>query len=173
MTTRIQPTVHDSAFVTNDTVIPGTTGGLSIESVYHTCSPAAGDTIDVDVRIENTPGPIDAAGVDFAYNAALLQYAGHRAGNLTVAWPFFDAAQLVNVIRVGGFTSTPIPAGTSGVFVTLRFVLNCCDSSTSTQICTQTLVDDLAAMSGACGNVVCIPVATRPSTWGAVKSLYR
>lgn len=148
-------------------------GRLSVESIFQTCGSALGDTVEVDIRIEEASQPIDAAGVDVPYNTVLLEYVGYKRGDLTSAWPFFDAVKLVDVIRVGGFTPTPIPGGASGVFVTLRFVVSCCESSGTAGLCTQALVDDFAGMSPGCGDVVCVPLATRPSTWGAVKARYR
>ncbi len=154
------------------TCVPGSPGSLTVESIYHTC--VGTDTVEVDVRVENTPQPTDAAGFDVLYNSAGLEYVGFHRGALTQAWPFFDAAKTNNIIRVGGFTSTPIPAATTGVFVTLRFVLSCCNGpGSTTSLCTQLLVDDFAPLTPGCGEVTCIPLSTRLSTWGAVKALYR
>jgi len=154
--------------------IPGAPGSLTVESIAHTCSSAASDTIEVGVRVENAPQPIDAAGVDIPYNSSLLEYVGYRRGDLTQGWPFFDAARVASVIRVGGFTSTPIPGGSTGVFVTLRFVMSCCgDTGTNSLMCAQALVDDFAGLTAGCGQINCVALATRPTSWGYIKSLYR
>jgi hypothetical protein len=154
--------------------IPAAPGSLTIESVAHTCSAAEADTIEIGVRVENAPQPIDAAGVDIPFNSSLLEYVGYRRGDLTQGWPFFDAANVSSVIRVGGFTSTPIPGGSTGVFVTLRFVLSCCgDVGTNSLLCAQVLVDDFAPLTAGCGQINCVALATRATSWGYIKSLYR
>jgi len=154
--------------------VPGSPGSLSVETIYLACLGATVDTVDVDVRVEGSPQAIDAAGVDIAFNSTLLGYAGYRRGDLTQAWPFFDAVLNGNAVRVGGFTSTAVPAGTSGVFVTLRFVPTAAFSNgASSPLCTQLLVDDFAPLEPMCGAITCIPLRTQPSSWGYVKSLYR
>jgi hypothetical protein len=156
-----------------DVVPRAAPGRLSVESLYHTCSNAAGDTIAVDVRVEESTSAIDAAGVDIPYDSGQLQYVGFKRGDLTAAWPFFDVALLPQRIRVGGFTTTSIPGGSTGVFVTLRFIMHCCGTATLTQLCMESLVDDFAGMTTGCGTLRCSALATQPSTWGYVKSLYR
>jgi hypothetical protein len=150
------------------------TGRITVESLYHTCSSAEGDTVETGIRLEQTDTAVDAAGFDLPYApSAAFEYVGFKRGDLTAAWPFFDVAVLPGIIRVGGFTSSAIPAGSTGVFVTLRFVMHCCGSTSSTTLCTLLLVDDFAGMTAVCGALNCTPLATRPANWGYVKSLYR
>src|SRR6187401_2863106 len=94
-----------SSDVCSSDLVPGSPGRLSVETIYLSCLGATVDTVDVDVRVESSPQAIDAAGVDIAFNATLLAYAGYRRGDLTQAWPFFDAVLNGNAVRVGGFTS--------------------------------------------------------------------
>lgn len=148
-------------------------GSLTVESISHGCGDAAGDTIEVDVRVENAGAPIDAAGLDVSFDPAFLDYVGYERGDLTAAWPFFDAAEVIDVIRVGGFTQTPVDVGSTGIFVTLRFVVHCCDGGFNKLLCTEALVDDFVAMGTGCGTVQCVALRTRPSSWGYVKSIYR
>jgi len=148
-------------------------GRLAVESLYHTCSAVEADTIDVNVRLDQTTQDIDAAGVDLAYDAGILEYVGFKRGDLTAAWPFFDVAELPQKLRVGGFTSTAIPSGSSGVFVTLRFIMHCCGMTTVASVCTQSPVDDFAGIPPECGYARCAPLATHAVNWGYVKSLYR
>lgn len=153
---------------------PPPPGRLIVQSLYQSCGSAQGDTVEINVRLETSPQAVDAAGLDIPFDPAQLEYVGFERGDLTAAWPFFDAAVLLNsTIRVGGFTQTPIPAGTSGSFVTLRFVVHCCGSSVNNQLCAQSLVDDFAGMNNQCGVVRCQPLATRSASWGHVKALYR
>ena len=149
------------------------TGRLTVESLYHTCNALEADTVEVDVRVDQSTQPIDAAGVDVPYDIGPVEYVGFKRGDLTAAWPFFDVALLPGKIRVGGFTSAAIPAGTTGVFVTLRFVMHCCGSTAVTTLCTTSLVDDFVGMTAGCGSLHCTALATRPASWGYVKSLYR
>jgi hypothetical protein len=156
------------------TCVVGTPGGLTLGSIFHTCGSADGDTVEVAVRIEDSAEDIDAAGVDIMYNVFDLEYVGFKRGALTAAWPFFGVAEVLGGLRVGGFTSTAIPSGTSGVFAVLRFVVSCCGGPGSvTPLCAQSLVDDFATMDAGCGVVTCTPLATQASSWGYVKSLYR
>jgi hypothetical protein len=150
------------------------TGRLTVQSLYHTCNDAAADTVEVGLRVEQTTQDIDAAGLDIPYNAQQAEYVGFKRGDLTATWPFIDVAALPgNILRVGGFSANAIPAGTTGVFVTLRFVMHCCGSVAVTNLCTQSLVDDFAGMTTVCGALTCTPLATKPASWGYVKSLYR
>jgi hypothetical protein len=154
--------------------IPNQPGSLTVETIYRTCVGASVDTVEVDVGVENPPQAIDAAGVDIAFNSTLLGYVGYRRGDLTQAWPFFDAVLNGSAVRVGGFTSTAVPAGTSGVFVTLRFVTTVAfGNGASSPLCSQLLVDDFAPLEPLCGAITCTPLRTQPSSWGYVKSLYR
>jgi hypothetical protein len=149
-------------------IYPEETGHLGVETFYQTCGSALGDTVEIDVRIEGSSQDIDAAGLDIIYDPSKLEYVGHKRGNLTTGWEFFDAARVLTTIRVGGFTQTAIPSGTTGVFVTLRFLANCCAGNADSPLCAQTLVDDFAGMTSECGNVHCIALKTQHSSWGYI-----
>jgi hypothetical protein len=153
--------------------IAGQPGSVTVATLFQSCS-GSPDTVEVAVRLEDTPGPVDAGGVDVAFDPARMAYVGYVRGDLTAGWQLFDAAHLGNVIRAGGFDLVPIPPGSTGTFVTLRFVIDCCSGfSPNVPLCPQAAVDDLAPFSTFCGSVTCMSVAARPATWGYVKSLYR
>ncbi len=148
-------------------------GKLTVSSHSHDCASAASDTLDVTVSIDGTLEAVDMGGFDFIFDPGLLEYAGFRQGGLTDVWPFFNAVNFGDFVRVGGFTNIPIPAGMGGVFVVLRFVPHCCAGISTTDLCLTTLVSDFFSMSTECGIVQCSTLSTQPSSWGYVKSLYR
>jgi hypothetical protein len=148
-------------------------GKLIVSSHSHACGTAAGDTVEVSVSLDATIEAVDMGGFDFLYDSNRLEYAGFRQGSLTDVWPFFNAVNWGDFVRVGGFTNIAIPAGMSGEFVILRFVPHCCESASNVELCLTTLVSDFFGMSTACGSIQCVTLSTQPSSWGYVKSLYR
>lgn len=148
-------------------------GKLTVSSHSHDCGSATNDTLDVTVSLDATIEAVDMGGFDLIYDPGLLEYAGFRQGDLTNVWPFFNAVNWGDFVRVGGFTNIPIPAGMGGVFVVLRFVPHCCAGIPTTDLCPTTLVSDFFGMSVECGIVHCTTLSTQPSSWGYVKSLYR
>lgn len=149
------------------------TGTIIVGQGTRLCA-GGSDTVRVDVRLENTPVPVDAAGLDILYSGVMLDWAGFERGALVATWLYVDAVDLGDRIRVGGFDGSALPAGTSGVFVTLRFVANCCNGLyVNNPLCPQGAVDDIATMTPLCGDVTCMPLATRNATWGGVKALFR
>lgn len=148
-------------------------GKLIVSSHSHACGSAASDTVDVSVSIDATIEAVDMGGFDFLYDDNQLEYVGFRQGDLTNVWPFFNAVNWGNFVRVGGFTNIAVPAGMSGVFVILRFVPHCCESASDVPLCLTTLVSDFFGMSTTCGSIQCVTLSTQPSSWGYVKSLYR
>jgi len=152
------------------TLIPK--GKLIVSSHSHDCA-AVDDTVDVAVSINATIEAVDMGGFDFLYDSNQLEYVGFTQGGLTTVWPFFNAVNWGDFVRVGGFTNIPIPAGMAGDFVILRFVPHCCENASAVPLCLTTLVSDFFGMSTECGSVQCTTLSTQPSTWGYVKSLYR
>jgi len=152
------------------------TGTLSVLWSVAQCA-FGQDTVEVAVQLNETSLGVDAAGLDVAYPTEALEYAGFERGNLVAGWQVFDAADLGDRVRVGGFDLTPIPAGTSGTFVTLKFVAKCCTASPgpfNPALCPSALVDDFGAIAELyCGIFQCILVRSEQRSWGAVKSLYR
>lgn len=148
-------------------------GKLTVSSHSHDCGTASNDTLDVTVSIDATIEAVDMGGFDLVYDPGPLEYVGFRQGDLTNVWPFFNAVNWGDFVRVGGFTNIPIPAGMGGVFVVLRFVPHCCAEVSATDLCLTTLVSDFFGMSTECGVIQCVTLATQPSSWGYVKSLYR
>jgi hypothetical protein len=148
-------------------------GLLSIGMAYQNCVSALGDTVEVDVRFDDLVDPVDAAGLDIIYNPAQLEYVGYKKGDLTASWTFFDAAKVLDRIRVGGFTQSQVPASSGGVFVTLRFLVHCCENGFIEWMTPAALVDDIAGMTKQSGFVSCVALKTKQSSWGYIKTLYR
>jgi hypothetical protein len=127
-----------------------------------------GDTVGVAVTVRTT-APVDAFGLDVAFPENLLSFDGVVPGNLTAGWTL-SAAHLpaLHVVRLGGFSASPIPSGAVGRLAVLRFRV---DAAGVDSFATGSYLDDLA------GYVACeslhAPTAVPATTWGRVKSLYR
>lgn len=130
---------------------------LVVPRVIHYCGLVTTDTVAVDLAIENNAWPISAAGVDIAYDPALLTFLSGEKGELAAGWDTFAAADLGTSIRVGGYDPTPIPAGSSGVFARLYFLWDCCaeDSTVTAELCPENHTDDFIVLRPVCGEVKC------------------
>lgn len=130
---------------------------LVVPRVIHYCGLVTTDTIAVDLAIENSAWPIGAAGVDIGYDPALLTFLSGEKGALVADWDTFAAADLGTSIRVGGYDSTPIPAGSNGVFARLYFLWDCCaeDSTVTAELCPRNHTDDFIVLWPVCGEVKC------------------
>jgi hypothetical protein len=134
-----------------------TSSRLVVSSALTHCALGSSDTVTVNLNIEDSPFPIDAAGVDVTYDPGLLAFLSCEPGDLTAGWQQFDCADLGTSIRVGGFDLTAIPPGSYGVFARLTFLSNCCsqDSSETLPLCALNLTDDLASLRPVCGELQC------------------
>lgn len=157
-------------------------GMLYVENGITTCDGGV-KTARVHVMLVNTTVPVDDGGLDVlvsGYYGGVLTYAGYERGDLTENWDVFDVTggnvgTATSRIRISASNSVALPPGTTGTFVTVLYQANCCAASGSgfTAIEPELLAGDLAGFQLEYGRWYCMPVATRPSTWGYVKSLYR
>lgn len=133
------------------------TSRLVVSSAVGHCSFASGDTVAIDITIEDNPFPIDAGGLDVTYDPSVLTYLYCMPGDLTAEWQQFECADLGSSIRTGGFDLTSIPPASYGVFARLFFLSNCCsfDSSVTVMLNPVDLVDDLAALKPVAGTFRC------------------
>ena len=158
-------------------------GTVSVASGYATCD-SVSVTVKVPVMLMQSAVPVDDGGIQVlvsGYYGGQLTYAGYERGNLTANWDTFDVVGSVNgatsTATITGSNATAIPAGTSGVLANLLFTAQCCAGAQSpvghTEITLQLPTGDLTSFALESGDWYCMTVATKPATWGHVKSLYR
>lgn len=128
-----------------------------VSSSLNYCGSFTGDTVEVDLLLENTPVAIEAGGVDISYDSAQLTFLACSCGDLTAGWQQLDCADLGTHIRIGGFDPEPIPAGSFGSFARLVFLSDCCggDSAVTVDLCPENLTDDLRLLFPVCGEFRC------------------
>jgi hypothetical protein len=143
-------------FTTEDTI----KSWLYLDSTEAVCGAGDPDTVGIDITLDNLAEPLDAGGLDVAYDPAVLTFLDVARGDLTAEWEVLEAADLGGRIRLGGFGRDAAPAGASGVFARVRFVADCCvlDSTGTKTLCASGLTDDLASLRGTCGEVRCVVV---------------
>lgn len=153
-------------------------GFLSVGSGFAECD-GAPDTIAVDVRFTETEGIVQQGGVDLVLNSEaqdLLSFIGWERGALVANWESFNvtvenSGDILHVTGTG--TQSPLPAGTAGVFIRLFYQANCCAGGQWGGIYALNLSGDLASYNTKFGYWNCVRVATKPTTWGYIKSMYR
>ena len=137
--------------------VPPEPSRLVASSQINYCGHVTTDTVTIELSIEDSPVPIDAAGIDITYDPAVLTYLSCEAGELTAAWSVFGCADLGRSIRVGGFDPAPIPVGSNGVFARLFFLSSCCsgDSAVAVSLCLESPTDDFVMLWPDCGSFSC------------------
>ncbi len=109
-------------------------------------SPSSGGTVHYAVRIDQTSDPVQAFGLDLAFDPSQVRYTGTwDRGELTKGFTTVGLNEVKKgQIRIGGFTGTdPIPEASSGNLAVLEFeVLSSAPSSLSIV----SRVDDLKDM---------------------------
>ncbi|NIO29108.1 MAG: T9SS type A sorting domain-containing protein [Candidatus Latescibacteria bacterium] len=130
---------------------------LIASSFFNYCGLASNDTVRIDLLIENSMIPIDAGGVDIAYDSTLLTFLSCEPGSLTANWQLLDCADLRTHVRVGGFDTIPIPPGSGGSFARLNFLSDCCstDTTMSALLCPENPTDDFKTLWTVCGEFRC------------------
>jgi hypothetical protein len=115
----VQVTTRCSAF---STTLPGQTRIGPAEPLYEF---SAGQSFTVAVRVTETQADLDALGFDFNFPDALLQYDGFNfTGAFLENWQFKEVRlNAPGSLRIAGFSTTPIPAGTEGDLVQLLFTV--------------------------------------------------
>ena len=141
------------SFTTEDEV----TSRLVVSSSTAYCGLVTGDTVEIDVSIEDGAVPVFSGGFDLVYDSSHLTFVRCDPGELTSDWDALVCADLGGSVRVGGYALESIPAGSYGVFARLRFVASCCgpDSSSASTLTLTTLTDDLQGLRPIAGDVTC------------------
>jgi hypothetical protein len=100
-------------------------------------------------------------------------------GELTAKWDNFSVDSQIGTVStlvITGSGSVAIPAGTTGVFMTLVLEVHCCEPlgpSPFAGVYITSPTGDLATYKARGGTWRCMAVPTKPTTWGAIKAMYR
>ena len=150
-------------------------GLLAVETGFTTCD-GLQETTRVRVMLVDTTVPVYSAGLNLSWDTSMLPYLTYERGELTENWDTFD----VIAGSIDGANSEPIPVGTTGTLVTLILQSSCCTNgqpigygAVPVHFVPHLLRGDLTSFTVQYGEWRCAPVATRQSTWGRVKSMYR
>ncbi len=90
----------------------------------------SGAVVSIPVMIENSDTEVAAFGFDLHYCPDMLEFVSCTNGQLTAGWYFLECNEWeAGIVRAGGFSMTPIPTGSNGSIVVLRFSVTCenCD----------------------------------------------
>jgi len=99
-----------------------------VTSVAHDCATAPDDTVYIDVMLKDSASPI-ADGVIFVSRSDNdLNFVSGARGELLAGWTGFSATKrpLGGGVEITISNATPIPAGTTGRLVRLKYLFNCC-----------------------------------------------
>ncbi len=113
-----------------------------------------GEAIQIAVSMSNGETPVEAFGFDLHYCTDMLEYVSCEYGELTLAWPYLNCNPAEpGIVRVGGFSPMPIPAGSSGSIAVLTFTVTCgaCNPEDECEISLTDLVDDFEGWSAQSG----------------------
>jgi hypothetical protein len=136
------------------------------------------DTVRVDIRLVDTPAPVNDGGFNAVFGET-FHYVRWERGELTGTWENLSVdPQIgpVSTLAITGLGSVAIPAGTTGVFMTVVLEVHCCEPlgpSPFADVYITSPTGDLATFAVSTGNWQCMPVPTKPTTWGAIKAMYR
>lgn len=117
-----------------------------------------GQTVCVDIRMENSILPIDAYGYTVQYDATVLTLQSIQTGSIFADFLITDCNQTgPGTIVCGGFGENAILPNSSGVLATLCFIATCPPGAIvdSSSIVITNLRDDLLPMSACCNLVIC------------------
>ena len=116
----------------------------------------AGDTVIVDINIDQNQNEIDAFGFQFTYCSDKLSLIELQKGSLNTHFSFFQGKENPpGTITIGGFDTTPIPADTSGSIVKLKMYVNLCTEHDTCTLKIQNLTDDLIGLNICPGYFIC------------------
>jgi hypothetical protein len=114
-----------------------------------------GATVQVPIRVQFNPQPIDAFGLRLTYDGNVLHFVGATCCGLTSGWANCQARPAGrDTVILGGFDPTPIPANSVGAIMCLTFQLQQCGGDRRLNLLG--LVDDLVGMQVCNGSIQCV-----------------
>ncbi|MBN1999206.1 hypothetical protein JW935_16730 [candidate division KSB1 bacterium] len=111
------------------------------------------EALTVEVLIHKNNKPLHSFGFELAFNPEHLIFDSIQKGTLTGDWIQVDGAESsTGVVRVGGYHSQPIPAGSDGCIAKVLFRVGCsgCTTRDQSSLSFIKLLDDIAGMN-VCG----------------------
>ena len=108
-----------------------------------------GEEVQITVRIQAAPKPINSFGFFVTYDTTVLEYTGYDRGELTVSCLNFNAVPNVskNRITIGGMYQTAMLEGASGSLVILKFKVKGGLENQCYPLQLSNVVDDLVGFS--------------------------
>jgi len=99
-----------------------------VTSVAHDCATAPDDTVYIDVMLKDSASPIDDGVIFVSRSDNDLNFVSGARGELLAGWTGFSATKrpLGGGVEITISNATPIPAGTTGRLVRLKYLFNCC-----------------------------------------------
>ncbi len=108
----------------------------------------------LDVSVLDAPSPIGSFGFELEYDPRHLVFQDSaRAEGLSAGFVVGAIANEPGRLRCGGFGTSPIPAGSSGTLLRLKFVTQCdsCVAGEASALRVVAPVEDLAGVRPCCG----------------------
>ncbi|MBN1154335.1 T9SS type A sorting domain-containing protein [candidate division KSB1 bacterium] len=117
-----------------------------------------GEDINVDIRIDGNPDPIEAFGLVFTYCPDKLTVVNAEAVDLTKDFQFFEYNVLTpGNLNIGGFNATGIPANSAGVVARVKLHIKECQEGETCVLSVKNMVDDLESFIVHNGTFLCEP----------------
>ena len=117
-----------------------------------------GDSVVIDIFIEDNPTPIDAFGFRFNFCSDKLLLGTIEKGDLSSHFSFFQGSETTpGSVLVGGFDPTVIPAHSSGTIARISLLVDQCEEGDSCALVISDLTDDLVDLNICEGIWRCIP----------------
>jgi hypothetical protein len=139
---------------TTDAFLSVNPGCLGRRVIVGDVAGALGQQVEVPIRIQWNPRPIDAYGLRIAFDGSALRFVGSRCCALTAGWETCEARAVGrDTVVVGGFNPVPIPSNIDGDLMCLTFEILSCGGERHLEAFG--LVDDLAGMGACSGAVSC------------------
>ncbi|MGH7496081.1 MAG: BACON domain-containing protein [bacterium] len=116
-----------------------------------------GDTVYVEIRMQENPQPVGTFGFRVLVDAAHLRFVRSQKGELTTTFAMVEGRESPpgsGSIACSGVGATPIPASRTGVLLQLVFVAACAQNPTS-EITIGNLSDNVAGFAGCCNTFEC------------------